>query len=294
MNILINASNLSGGGGVQVADSFCRYLNDYPNHHFVIVLSSALEQTAKEISSYKNVEIVRYNYPAGDWKSFVTLRNATLDQLVDDYRVECVYTVFGPMKWKPRCRHICGFALSHLVMQESPYFRQMSIISQLGWKIRIKVWEFIFRRSSNVFITENPLITERLKKMFKRSEVYTITNNYNQIFDDEEKQQSIFLPHFDGVSILSIGTNYPHKNFGIIKDVAVILKQKYPKMIFRFVLTMKPEEYPGIGDDIRDCFVFLGKVDISQCPSLYKQVDIAFVPTLLECFTAAYPEAMRI
>ena len=34
-------------------------------------------------------------------------------------------------------------------------------------------------------------------------------------------------------------------------------------------------------------------MDISECPSLYRQSTFAFQPTLLECFTATYPEAMR-
>src|SRR5690606_31883324 len=29
-----------------------------------------------------------------------------------------------------------------------------------------------------------------------------------------------------------------------------------------------------------------------ECPSLYRQSDFMFLPTLLECFTATYPEAM--
>lgn len=35
-------------------------------------------------------------------------------------------------------------------------------------------------------------------------------------------------------------------------------------------------------------------MDIAECPSLYEQCDITFQPTLLECFTATYPEAMRM
>ena len=33
---------------------------------------------------------------------------------------------------------------------------------------------------------------------------------------------------------------------------------------------------------------------MAECPNLYEQADIMFMPTLLECFTATYPEAMRM
>ena len=61
----------------------------------------------------------------------------------------------------------------------------------------------------------------------------------------------------------------------------------------RFVLTFNENEM-AVPDDIRHYFLFLDKVDIAQCPNLYEQCDIMFMPTLMECFTATYPEAMRM
>ena len=294
MNILINASNLSGGGGGQVADSICRHLKEFASHRFIVVLSSAFDSTIDAIRSYDNVIIKQYDYPKRDVRSFITLRNSYLDNIVSEYEIECVYTIFGPMKWKPKCHHICGFALAHVVMPESPYFQIMGFIERLKWKLHIKVWEMIFRRSSNCFITENPLVTKRLKEKFHNSQVYTITNYYNQVFDNVAFQERMVLPPFNGVTILSIGTNYPHKNLIITTEVAKNLKRDYPNINFRFILTIDETEFPKLDNDIKDCFVFVGKISVNKCPSLYEQVDIAFVPTLLECFTAAYPEAMRM
>jgi glycosyltransferase involved in cell wall biosynthesis len=33
-------------------------------------------------------------------------------------------------------------------------------------------------------------------------------------------------------------------------------------------------------------------VPVAECPSLYKECDIVYLPTLLEIFSASYPEAM--
>ena len=38
----------------------------------------------------------------------------------------------------------------------------------------------------------------------------------------------------------------------------------------------------------------LGKIVQKGCPSVYKQCDALFAPTLLETFSAAYPEAMKM
>ena len=73
-----------------------------------------------------------------------------------------------------------------------------------------------------------------------------------------------------------------------------ILRAKHPDFSFRFVLTLKPEELEGYDDSIKDNLVFIGRVKIEECPSLYSQSDIMWMPTLLECFSGTYAEAMRM
>ena len=75
--------------------------------------------------------------------------------------------------------------------------------------------------------------------------------------------------------------------------VAEYMEREYPNFNFRFVLTCDsaPFELP---ERLKKHFVFVGKVDVSECPNLYEQADIMFMPTLMECFTATYPEAMRM
>lgn len=292
MNILINATNLSGGGGAQVADSVCRYLNEYPQHHFIVVLSKALDGTAKSIEKYPNVEVIRYNYPPSDYKSFFTGRNEFLDRLVYECKIQCVLTVFGPMKWVPKCTHVSGFALSQIVIPESPFFTRMPLMQRIKARMTATLWAYIFRRSAKFLYTENPLITERLQNKFKECKVVTITNSYNQVFDKPEKWVERKLSEFDGVQLLSVTSAGGHKNLPIALEVAEILKKEHPDFKFRFVFTINESEYPSIPEELKDCFCFTGKVSIEECPSLYAQCDIEFQSTLLECFTATYPEAM--
>ena len=244
--------------------------------------------------------MIRYDCVAGDFKAFLTLRIPFLDNIVSKNNIDCVFTVFGPIKWRPRCPHICGFGLSHIVMPESPFFQRMNIIERIKWWKTIAIWKYTFRRSADSFITENPLITERLKGLFPKKKAFTITNNYNQVFDQPERQKKCRLTPFDGISLLTIATAYPHKNLEIAYDVAKILRSRQPSLKFRFVLTIDETEFRIPKTDkqrnliLNENFLFIGKVDINECPSLYEQCDINFVPTLLECFTATYPEAMRM
>ncbi len=95
------------------------------------------------------------------------------------------------------------------------------------------------------------------------------------------------------VTLLTVSSTAVHKNLGIMLPVAEYLERVHPNFYFRFVLTCNEAPFP-LPEHLRRHFVFIGKVDVAECPNLYEQADIMFVPTLMECFTATYPEAMRM
>lgn len=127
----------------------------------------------------------------------------------------------------------------------------------------------------------------------KKVKVYTVSNYYNQVFDMPEIWREHSLPAFDGITCLSVSSYYPHKNFEILVEASRILEREHPHFKFRFVLTFD-EDQMAVPEELKHHFLFIGKVDVSECPELYRQADVMVMPTLLECFTATYPEAMRM
>lgn len=290
MNILINSSNIKGGGGLQVTDSICGLLNSYPQHLFVVVLSSFFNKTKERIEGYENVVILEYDI-RNVFNTLVLGRDRFLDDAVVRYRIDAVLTVFGPSRWNPRCSHLCGFARPQLILKDSPFYLTFSVVD----KLKLKVLAFYFRRCSKYFWTENPLITELVKPLLgKSSKVYTVTNYYNQIFDQPQKWEKIALPPFEGTTLLTVSSYNLHKNFPIMAEICHWMRTSHPDFSFRFVLTLDREQCPFVTPEIEEHFVFVGKVDVSQCPSLYQQSDVMFMPTLMECFSATYPESMRM
>ena len=290
---MINASNLKAGGGLQVADSICGQLKRYEEHQFVVVLSSYLDSTKGRIGSCKNVAILEYDIP-NSFRSIILGCDTFLDNIVERYHVEAVLTIFGPSRWRPKVSHLSGFALAQLVIPESPYFQRMKLRERIKWYWWCILRKWSIKRSADVFWTENAFISERLYKLLHRNQVYTVSNYFNQIYDQPDKWRRIkSLFTFEGTTCLSISTHYPHKNFEILIDVVKLLKKNRSDFKVRFVLTFNESEMP-VPQEIRDYFCFIGRVDVSDCPYLYEQSDIMFMPTLLECFTATYPEAMRM
>ena len=298
MKILINCSNLKAGGGLQVADSICRQLYRFKDHRFIVVMSKNLSQTGERIGDCDNVEVLHYDMPKSFY-SVVLGRDKFLDGFVKDNKVDAVLTVFGPSLWRPLAPHLCGFARAQLLLKDSPYFLSRfrvndSWLKKLKERLVCSVWAWAFRKSSRVFYTENAYISAMLPRLIKGAEVYTVTNYYNQVFDHPEQwERNVQLPEFEGTTLLTVSSTAAHKNLGIMVPVAEYLEQEYPGFNFRFVLTCKEAPF-DLPDYLRRHFVFVGKVDVSECPNLYEQADIMFMPTLMECFTATYPEAMRM
>ncbi len=293
MNILINASNLKSGGGLQVADSICCDLHRFHEHRFIVVLSSFMKPTKERLKSVENVVVHEYNVR----NNLCTLafgRDSFLDDLVKSEHIDAALTIFGPSRWSPKCPHLQGFARAHLVLADSPYFAKMVKFDLWKSQIQNKVLGHFFKRSARYFWTENPYISEKLERLFSGSRVFTVTNYYNQIYDCPKAWQEKRLPAFEGVTLLTVTAAYPHKNLPISIEIAELLKHEHPDFKFRFVFTIDKKQFPQVPKHLNQHFHFTGSVDITECPSLYMQADIMFQPTLLECFTATYPEAMKM
>ena len=289
MKFLINCSNLKVSGGLQVGDSICGQLARFPQHRFVVVLSSAMVKTSERIKNYNNVTQYIYDI-RNTWRNILFGRDYFLDKIVEDEAIDAVLTVFGPSRWTPRAPHLCGFARAQLIKSDSPYFKTISTKD----RILFVLWKISFKKNSDYLYTENNYITQKLPELLGDKKVYTVTNYYNQIFDQPSLwRRNIKIPAFSGTTCLSVSSHMVHKNFEIIPSILGVVKNKYPELKLRFVVTFDSDEME-VPQEYRDNILFTGKVDISDVPNLYEQSDIMFMPTLIECFTSTYPEAMRM
>lgn len=292
MRILINAANRMVGGAIAVTDSICSYLNRFPQHDFLVLLSPQCEHIGPKIKDYPNIRVIYYYCKTSPYVIF-THRDSFLDNLVKKETIDAVFTVWEPY-WAARRPHLAGFAQPDIIYTESPYFSIISFKERMANKIKnnLKLW--CIKKSTKHIYTENQEVSERLKVLMPNSKVYTVTSYYHQIYDQPKKWIERKLPDFDGTTMLTIAAPYPHKNLPITVAVVKKLKEKYSEFRFRFVMTLNPEELKGYDESLKEYFVFLGRVKIEECPSLYVQSDIMWMPTLLECFSGTYAEAMRM
>lgn len=284
---------------MQVSDSVCRELYKYPQHQFVVVVGKEMNErnhTADDLNKQecKNIYIYCYQQPVNA-KTIITGKDAFMTELVKKHSVEAVITLFGPSYWTPPVNnHLCGFARPLMMLRGTSYYRNlMRFTPKIKNLIYSAIQKRLFLRCANRFYSENVSVSEQIKMMFHTEKVSTITGNSNQIFSLPQKWDNcIDLPPSDSFTLLNIASNYPYKNLSIVLPTIDYLIEYYPDFKFRFVMTVTEDAFGEITQLQRDHIVFLGKVTIQQCPHLYEQCDAMFHPTLIECFSASYSDAM--
>jgi glycosyltransferase involved in cell wall biosynthesis len=292
MKILINCSMLKKGGVLQVGHSFVSQLLNQNDHDYYIVLSSLLRKDFPEMED--GPRFITYDVKPSVFLS-LTGREKKLDALVESIQPDVVFSVFGPAYWKPKCPHVSGYAKAAYFYPDSPFIQSMPIRKKIRLLLLRTLHMHDFKRFNQALVVETNDAARRLESLIPSKKVFVVSNTYNQVFDHPELwDDTLNLPDFEGITLLSITANYPHKNLSVIPGVISYLKEHYPALKFRFVLTLNRNDYRSVDEEQARHILFLGPVSIHQVPSLYKQSDLMFMPTLLECFSATYPESMRM
>ncbi len=100
--------------------------------------------------------------------------------------------------------------------------------------------------------------------------------------------------------LFCFSASYKHKNLRVLPAVAAELARLEPALDFEFVTTLPPcadltvinERARRLG--VAERFVNVGPVPIAKGPATYETCDVLFLPTVLETFSATYPEAMAM
>ena len=293
--IAINASNITKGGGLQVASSIIQGLENINDSKYFVIVSSKLAKWARMTDGYmyNNVFVWIHDVPKG--QNVLSGHVDSLDSFIAKNSIQVVISIFGPTYWKPKVFHICGFAKPHYIYDELIPEGLFSKKEMFNNTLKRLIHLHNFKSFIDILYTETEDATMRLRKLLPSKKVVTITNTYHQIYNDPNYWiDSPKMQLDDARVILMIASLYKHKNHQIIPKVIRILKELYPEINCKFILTINKNELGDGNSDVYDSIIFLGQVPIELCPNLYLKSDIMFLPTLLECFSASYAESMKM
>lgn len=299
MKIIINTSNLYVGGGLQVALSFMNELKVMDtSYSYHIFLSQAIDKQLEKNSFPKNFYFYLIERSPASLKTRKQIV-AHLDELTKQIQPDIVFSIFGPSYWKPNSKHVMGFAVPWVLQKDSVAYDELSFFKRIKMRMWVEYISYYAKRDASNYIIETEDGKNRMSKVLGIAEdnISVVGNSYSSIFNkvaylDETSPEYIHLPkkEEDEFRFLLISHNHPHKNLKIINQVIPLLGNANIK----FVLTIDEESYKTLFLNKPKQIINLGPVSQKACPSLYTQCDAVFLPTLLEVFSAAYPEAMKM
>lgn len=284
MRIFINTANNLTGGSLQVAISFITECKNFPENTYIVVLGTNIEKEINKQSFPKN--FLFYKVESAPFYKL----SAKLSKIEKAEKPNVVFTVFGPSYWRPKCKHIMGFA--------NPYYgRKSSYIDglKLKEKIILRLKQFLhtwyINRDADLIISETNEASEAFKQTFKKVKLFEVVSNNCSNFYWEYKRNHVLkkIPKKE-FKLLTLSNYRPNKNMECIPKIIEEL-HKVNVTDVKFILTINEGIFKEKFSAYKD-IINLGPQAANKCPELYEQCDAMFLPTYLECFSASYPEAM--
>ncbi|RRS30907.1 MAG: hypothetical protein P794_05230 [Epsilonproteobacteria bacterium (ex Lamellibrachia satsuma)] len=299
MKILINTSNLYVGGGVHVALSFINELKHFNEaRKYYIFLSQA---TNKHIEPKTFPDNFHFYFIENSPAPLKTRKKIVekLDSLEAQIKPDMVFTIFGPSYWRPKAKHLLGVADGWVYNPDSVAYDRLPFLKRIKMRLHVNYKIHYLKRDAEYYVLETLDAKKKLAQTVSLNEdnIFVVGNTYSSIFDDEnftkeENEFYINLPEKDEdeFRLMYIAHNHVNKNLKIINDLLPLLEDYNIK----FVLTLDETSFKNLFPKKTDKIINLGPIPQKSCPSVYKQCDALFAPTLLETFSAAYPEAMKM
>lgn len=295
--VLLNATTLPTGGVIQACVSFISMSLELSNDiEWVYVVSNEVKHELDKFGTNTgDKEIIVFDKSPA--KSYSVRKQ--LFKLVDDLDPDAVFTFFGPAYVKFKQPHICGVADGWVTHSTWLAYQSIhSTVSKLKIFLRCIYSGFWFRYADK-WVAEADCSKYGLINRIRvpRKDVYVVKNtcasHYAQMIDKDYN-----LKGMSKTKILTLSSYYPHKNLEIIPYISKeLIHIGYTD--FQFIITINkdsPEEEAlyEICDklNVSGYLLNIGPVNIIDGPALYDAVDIVLQPSLLESFSANYPEAM--
>lgn len=298
MKILINASTLNGGGGIQVALSFMNELKHINKEHsYYIFLSKAVSMQVDGEKFPDNFEFYLIEKSPASMKT----RKEVVSQLYsleEQIGPDVVFTIFGPSYWRPRVVHILGFADGWVYNPRSIAYDRLSFVERMKRRLLNSYKIYYLKRDADYFVLETSDAQNKLAQTLDldKESTFVVGNTHSSIFNDDkyiEEHNEYYIKLLEKVAdefrLIYIAHNNANKNLKIINKLLSLLESDNVK----FVLTLDETSFKKLFPNQTDKIINLGTIPHRSCPSLYRQCDALFAPTLLETFSAAYPEAMK-
>lgn len=299
MRVLLNCTTLVKGGALQAAASF---INETAARQGNIDWHFALSpQVLNELANNNHRQKIERITVVEPSPARSTLSRKNLKKLELSINPNAVFTFFGPAYVRFNAPHLCGVADGWFTHSNWLAFSSLQSKLQIIPMFFHMVYKALWYRKATCWVVEAEVARNGLvKRLFVPNHRISIVKNTCAIeyFSFKNHPTLSIQPK---TRILTLSAFYPHKNLEIIPHVAKELIALLQNDKFEFVLTihkdtveerslMNSAKFLSVSHVIKN----IGPVKLVDGPQLYSSCQIMFLPSLLETFSANYPEAMSM
>jgi len=296
MKVIVDCSRINTGGAVQNGLAFLNNAASDPRHEWHVILSNRLaSETSIELQkAFPACRIIgRGSNP------LFQIKEALIDlpQHERRCRPDVVFSVAGPTLWTARTVHLEGFAVPHLIYPEIVPRLPLNTFGAAKLELAL-AWTRRRINRRKFFVVQSETVRQRLIEILSlpAEHIFTVKNSFSPIFA-QQLQTAPSRPKNEQLRVFFPAAAYPHKNHVILPNVIEHLVKNW-KLSVQFVVTLplSSSTWRQLWHDCRTRKVernitTAGEVRHQDMAALYKNCDLVFLPTLLECSSAVYPES---
>jgi glycosyltransferase involved in cell wall biosynthesis len=293
LKIVINTAHQRFGGAIQVALSFIYECRKFHENEYHIWVGPGVKQSLKPEDFPDNFHFSFFDFGIISLKKTFQI-NRTLQREESRLQPDVIIATSGPTYFHAKfAPQIIGFNLPLYIYSESPYVQELDGFARLRMSIKKKFHFYFFRRDAAAYVVQTDDVNQRVRKALRTDSVYTVTNTHSANYQDWQRLPDRLPPRKPGcIRMITISAFYPHKNLDLIPRVLQQLRADGYDQV-DFVVTLNEQDFRQHFEPDPN-IINLGPVPPAECPSLYEECDMLFLPTLAECFSASYPEAMAM
>lgn len=300
LRILLNTTVLNKGGALQTSSNFIVQVLRNPTEftwHLAVSPQVAKEVESMGVTLPPGTEVFPRS-PARDRAMRVKLR-AWAEQLNPD----AVFTFSGPAYVKFRQPHLVGCSEGWVTHAGWKAYRALDFPWQWITFGLTSIYKYIWFHSADMWVMQTELSRQGLHRRLRipLDKIHVISNSCGARYFDYAESVRSFPARGQKVRLFCFAAPYKHKNLQLLPSVAVELQTLEPELDFEIVVTL-PLDGPDWAalqaaakrQGVTHRLVNHGPVAVQAGPDLYRTCDLLLLPTVLEVFSATYPEAMAM
>jgi len=299
MRVLLNATTLTIGGALQLGTSLIREaMSDPQGIDWRFALSRGVYDQVQRFYPDRIPHAQVFDEsPAQSRRA-----RRRLLALESSERPDCVFTPYGPAYVQFAARHLLGAANPWVAHADLYSYRIMNFPREQIQTFLLTIYRGYWFRRSEMLVVETEFVRQGYARRIGMplDRIAVVPNSCAQHYWDNQGERPFPAPGAR-IRLLCFAAPHKHKRVDILPAVARELVARRPQLDFEFVTTVAEtdEVFQAVAQKAKALGVDgkinnLGPVSVSAGPDLYRSCDVCFLPTVLECSSATFAEAMAM